>query len=314
MAGTARRVFAGAFVTLGLLVLFGAWPSGATGQAANEKQVIVTVMNLRTSQPAQGLTAAAFSVKEDGADREIVKVEPFTAPMSVLLLADNTEAFVRFGKELRTAAQSFLAAFMAGHADSSAALWTFAGAPGAVTKFLTDATKLGEEAGKLKPRDAAGFTSAKDREGKDTATDREASLLYAVSEGAKELGKRTEMRRVIVSFNAVTPLENTKVTKQQVAVELQKANVSWFAVTFADGGTSSPFRDNMMTEVLPYSGGFRMTVQDVAKLEPALKALADALTVQYVVTYKRGSGSPKEIQVDTKVEGVRAFYPHWAPK
>jgi hypothetical protein len=314
MVGMAHRMRVWLVVTAGLLLVFGMGPSAGARQAQQEKQVFVTVMNLKTGSPVQGVTAAALAVKEDGKEQEILKVEPASGPMSVVLLADNTAAFIRFGKELKAAAQGFLATFMAGHAGSSAALWTFAGAPAPATKYLTDAAKLDEEAAKLKPRDAAGFTSGSDREGKDTATDREASLLYGVSEAAKELGKRTETRRVIVSFNAVTPLENSKVTKQQVAAELQKANVSWFAVTFADGGTSSPFRDNMMTEVLPYSGGFRMIVQDAAKLEPALKALADALTGQYVVTYKRASGSPKEVVVEVKGDGLRAYNPHWASK
>lgn len=272
-------------------------------QDSRDRQVVVTVMNLKTGQPVTGVTPAALTVREDGGDRAIVKVEPASAPMSVVLLADNTAAFIRYGKELRSAAQTFLGTFMAGHAGSAASLWTFSGAAVPATQFLTDAAKLGEEADKLRPRDIVS-----------RASDAESKLLEGVYDAAQALGKRPETRRVVVSFNAVTPLETSRLTKQQIQNELQKTGVSWFAVTFADGGSSSPLRDSIMTEVLPQSGGLRLTINDVTRLEPAMKVLADILSAQYVVTYTRPSGSPKEVQIEVKGEGLRAYYPRWAPK
>ena len=43
-------------------------------------------MNLKTGNPMTGVTAADLVIKEDGKDREIVKVEPATGPVSVVLL------------------------------------------------------------------------------------------------------------------------------------------------------------------------------------------------------------------------------------
>ena len=264
----------------------------------------MTVMNLKTGQPVAGVTAAALTVREDGANREIVKVEPASGPMSVVLLADTTHAFTRYVKELRGAAQKFVSVFFARQPGSSAALWTFAGAGIPVTQFLNAPDKLTEESGKLRPVDVVERITA----------EQESNLLEGVYDAAKALGKRAETRRVIVSFNSSTPLERSKLNPQQVQTELQKAGVSWFAVTFADGGASSPLRETVMTQVLPYSGGLRLTVNEVNRLEPAMQALADVLASQYVVTYTRASGSPKEVQIEVKGDGLRAFYPRWAPK
>jgi len=142
----------------------------------------------------------------------------------------------------------------------------------------------------------------------------ERGLLQAVTDAARELGKRPETRRVIVSFNAVTPGDGSKVTRKEIFNELGKAGVSWFAVSLVDGGSGSALRDKVMVEVLPYSGGLRLTVQDSTKLESAIRAIAETLASQYVVTYTRASGSPKEVQIDVKGDALRAFYAHWAPK
>ncbi len=304
MTGMAGRIRVWLVVTAGLLLVFGVGPSAGARQASQEKQVLVTVMNLKTGTPVPGVTAAALAVKEDGSEREILKVEPASGPISVVLLADTTSIFTPFVKELRASTQGFITAFMAKNAGSAISLWKFGGAGVAVTQFLEDAAKLNEEAAKLRPVDVVDKISS----------EQGSNLLEGIVDGAKALGKRPGNRRVIVSFNAVTASEASKVQKSQVQSELQKNGAAWFGVTFADGGTGSPMRDSLMAETLPLSGGLRLTIQDVARLEAAMKALVDIVSAQYVVTYKRASGSPKEVVVEAKGEGLRAYNPHWAPK
>ena len=273
-------------------------------QGPQEKQVVVTVMDVRSSRPAAGVTASALAVREDGQSREIVKVEPAASAMSVVLLADTTTAFSKYTRELRASSQTFLSAVMTARPDSSAALWEFGGAAMPVTSFTKDAAALGQSAARLRPKEVVV----------DLTTEASSNLLTAVFDAARALGKQPEPRHVIVSFNAATSLETGKLTKQQVQAELQKAGVSWFAVTFADGGSSSPLRDSVMTELIPASGGLRLTVSSASSLEPAMKALADALAAQYLVSYKRPSGSPKELQVEVMGDGLKAFAQRWAPK
>jgi hypothetical protein len=172
-----------------------------------------------------------------------------------------------------------------------------------LTQFLTDPAALSAEAAKLRPVDVV----------RGTQSAAGSNLLEGVVDGAKALGKRTDTRRVIVSFNTLTASEGSKVQKSTVQSELQKNGVSWFAVSFADGGTGSPNRDSLMTELIPMSGGLRLTIRDVARLESNVKALGDIIGSQYLVTYRR-SGSAKDVAVEVKAEGARAFHPRWAPK
>ncbi|HXT68385.1 MAG TPA: hypothetical protein VN700_01410 [Vicinamibacterales bacterium] len=285
---------------LGLLLALGA--TAGARQSSDEKQILVTVMNLKTGNPIPGVTAANLGIKEDGKDREIVKVEPASGPVSVVLLADTTDTMKIYQNELKATAKGFIAAMMAKVPGSSISLWQFGGAGVPVTQFLTDAAALTEEAGKLRPRDVVSGVSAAG-----------SNLLEGVVDGAKALGKRTETRRAIVSFNTLTASEGSKVQKSNVVSELQKNGVAWYGVSFADGGTASGMRDSLMSEVMPMSGGIRLNVSDVARIEGAVKALADIIGSQYLVTYKR-SGSAKEVAVEVKAEGARAFHARWAPK
>ena len=273
-------------------------------QDPKEKQIVVTVLDTRTSRPVAGLTAAGLSIKEDGQDRAIVKVEPAAAPMSVVLLADTTTSFTRYVRELRAATQAFLMPFMTARADANVALWEFGGAVVQLESFTTDSAKLSEAAGKLRPRDVVSGVSS----------EASSNLLTSVFDASRALGKRADTRRVIVSFNAATAAEAGKLTMQQIQNELQNNGVTWFAVTLNDGGTGSPMRDSAMTQALPYSGGLRITVADVTRLEAAMQAIAGLLAGQYAVTYKRPSGSPKQLLVETKGEGQRAFAQKYAPK
>jgi VWFA-related protein len=313
MATTARRLRFWGFIAGGLLLVPGLSPTAGARQDAQEKQIIVTVMNLKTGNPVTGVTAPALVLKEDGKEREIVKVEPATSPVAVVLLADTTATFRNNVKELRDAATGFITAFTAKNAGSAVALWQFGGAVQPVTQFVTEAGALNSEAAKLRPQDAV-LADATGRAASRDATEADSLLLDAVVEGSKALTKRSETRRILVSFNKITADEKSRAQKPQVVAELQKSGVAWFGVTLADGGTASSMRDSLMAEVTRTSGGLRLTVQEAARLEAAMKALADMISTQYVVTYKRPSGSAKEVTMEVKGEGLGAFHSHWAPK
>ena len=303
MVTTARRLRFWGVIAGGLLLVPGFSPAAGARQA-QEKQIIVTVMNLKTGNPVTGVTAPALVIKEDGTEREIVKVEPATSPLAVVLLADTTNTFANNVKELRDAATVFITQFMAKNTGSAVSLWQFGGAAVPVTPFLTDAAALNLEVGKLRPRDVVERISS----------EAGSNLLDAVVEGSKALAKRSEARRVLVSFNKITAEEKSRAQKPQVVSELQKSGAAWFGVTYSDGGTASSMRDSLMAEVLRTSGGLRLAIQDAARLESNMKAIADILSTQYVVTYKRASGSPKEVTMEVKGEGLGAFYSRWAPK
>jgi len=304
MVSTVRRLRFWGLIAGGLLLVPGFNPAAGARQDSQDKQVIVTVMNLKTGNPMTGVTAAALGIKEDGKDREIVKVEPATNPIAVVLLADTTSTFANHVSELRAAATGFITQFLSKNATSAVSLWQFGGAGIPVTPFLSEPGGLTAEAAKLRPQDVVARISS----------EAGSFLLDGVIEASKTLTKRSEPRRVVVSFNKITAEEKSRAQKPQVVNELQKSGVAWFGVTYADGGTASSMRDSIMAEVMRTTGGLRLTVQDASRLEAAMKALADMISTQYVVTYKRPSGSAKELTIDVKGEGLGAFHSHWAPK
>jgi hypothetical protein len=288
---------------VGCTLVLGLGPLTAAPQDKTEKQIVVAIVS-GALRPVTGVAAGDVTVKEDGQERKVLKVEPFTAPMSVVLLADTTNVFVRYKKELQASSKSFFSTFMAGHAGSSAALWEFGGAAMPVKGFTSDAAELDRAASSIEPKEEVARVTSEQK----------SALLTGVFDAANELAKRAETRRVIVSFNATTPLEIGKLTAKQIQEALEKANASWFGVVLQDGGTSSPMRETLMAEQIPASGGIKLSVKDPADLEGAVKALATVLNSQYVVTYSRPSGSAKQVEVTVNAPGVLVKTPKWAPK
>ena len=209
MVTTSRRLRFWGFIAGGLLLVPGFNSAAGARQSLQEKQIIVTVINTKTGNPVTGVTAPALVIKEDGTEREIVKVEPATSPMAVVLLADTTATFRNNLKELRDAAAGFITAFTAKNAGSAVALWKFGGAVLPVTQFVTDAGALNSEAAKLRPQDAV-LEDATGRAASRTADEAASVLLDAVVEGSKALAKRSEARRVVVSFNKITAEEKSR--------------------------------------------------------------------------------------------------------
>jgi hypothetical protein len=284
-----------------------------------ERQIIATVVD-KDNKPVTGLPAAAFAIREDNIDREVLRVEAATDPMSVILLADTTTAFRLFERDLRTAPQAFFRTFMAAHPGSFAALWEFGGAGIPVQGFTSNAVLLEQATTKLFPKGSLtgidfndlGDASNPASFGQNVVA---SNLLEAVRDAARDLGKQQHTRRIIVSFNSDLSVEASTLPGEKVQDEVQKANASWFAVSLHTGITNGPLRDNVMEGLIPYSGGMRVTISDVAALQPAMKNMADILASQYVVTYGRPSGpSPKIVAIGIRGAGLKVMAHHWAPK
>jgi hypothetical protein len=297
-------------LALGTVVL------AAAPQAGTEKHVIVTVLDAQTNKPVIGLPANAFAIREDNLDREIVKVEPATDPMSVVLLADTTTAFINRARDLRVSSQAFIKQFLAVHPGSSLALWEFGGADIPIVDFTTDAATLGAAAGsKLFPKGSQnGINRAGSGSTLSGADIVASNLLEAIVSSSRQLAKRPEARRVIVAFNSDLSVEASTLPGQTVEDEVQKADATLFAVSLTEIASNGPRRDNVLNQLCPYSGGKRFTIQDIAALDGALKNVADILASQYVVTYRRPSGSVKQVLVGTTRQGLKASTARWAPR
>src|SRR5262245_17187900 len=72
-----------------------------------ERHIFVGVVNAK-GEPAQGLTAADFVVREDDVAREVLRVSPTSQPTHLALLIDDTQEFSRVLVDMRSALDKFV--------------------------------------------------------------------------------------------------------------------------------------------------------------------------------------------------------------
>ena len=282
----------------------------------NQKSIHVLVIDPKTNKAVPGAPAAAFAIREDNFDREVVKAERYTEPMAVVFLVDTTSAFVPYPRDLRESSAAFVKKFLAASPKSSVAMWEFGGADIPIVDFTSDATKLADATSKIFPK---GTLSETDLTGSAVLRGQNitgSNLLEAFVDAAKALGKRPEERRIIVEFNSDISAEASKVEGGQIQTEVQKANATLVAVSLQSRVNNGPKRDDVLDKLCPYSGGMRITINGVQALAATLENVADILANDYLVTYVRPSGSPKTVRVGLRVAegGPRASTAGWAPK
>ena len=262
------------------------------------RDIYVSVLDAK-GVPISGLTAADFTVREDGQVREVLKAASATEPLDVALLIDDSQAADPALQHLREGVLAFVER-LAGKAEI--ALITFGERPTNVVDYTGSTELLKKGVGRIFPRRGAG-----------------AYLLEAIQEVSRGLQRRKTERPVIV---AVT-MEGTEFSNlyyQNVLKELQASGAALHVI--AVGTPSSSLSDEMRNRNLVIaegperSGGRREQVLSVMGIPDALKQVADELLNQYVVTYGRPETliPPEKIQVtvnrpDAKVRAATRLPP-----
>jgi VWFA-related protein len=288
--------------------------SSAAGPQAGQQQVeplgrtvYVTVTD-KVGSSVPDLQPSDFVVKIGGKVREVVSVEPATAPLRIAVIVDdNGSGFFRYG------VGRFIEKL---HGNAEFSISEVAGQ----TQKIVDYTSDGRE-----------LTEAIARIGQRPANSDGGQLLEGVSETARDFAtKGGRGRRGIILALTVGGEEHSTLPADHVLDELRKSGAALHVVqvsssamrsTVAIQKPSALLGENMnLSEVLgegpKQSGGTRDEIVAAAGLVSGLQQLASSLLRnQYAVTYsqRQGEKTSDKISVAVKVPGVTVLAPTRIP-
>jgi VWFA-related protein len=265
-------------------------PSTSFAQA-KPTDVYVSVVDGK-GEPAHGVAAEDFRVREDGVAREVLKAAPATEPLTVALLVDDTQAASSDLQMLREAVLSFITA-LDGKAEVS--IVTFGERPTIAVDYTTDQKRLLDGAKRIFPRTGAG-----------------SYLLDAIVDVSKGMQKRKPKRPVIVVLLVEAGVEFSNRHYDNVLGELDKGGASLHVAAIGQPNSSLSDeirnRNQVIAEGTQRTGGRRDQVLAATAAPAEMSQIARDLLNQYVVTYVRPETliPPEKIEVTVTRPGLTA--------
>ena len=272
------------------LVVACALPGGVFAQA-KPTPVYVSVVDGK-GDPATGLIAADFRVREDGVAREVLKAGAATEPLTVALLVDDTQAAMPAIQMIREGIDSFIKAL---DGKAEIALITFGDRPTILVDYTTDQKKLLAGAKRVFPRSDAG-----------------GNLLDAIVETSKGLQTKKAARPIIAVLMMDDSIEFSNRYSQQVLDELDKGGAVLHVVGLGTPSVNRSDevrnRNQVIATGTERTGGRRQQVLALTGADSQMKQLAGELLNQYVVTYARADTliPPEKIEVTVTKPGLKA--------
>jgi VWFA-related protein len=270
-------------------------------QRASEARAITVYASVLDAKgvPVADLGVEDFSVREDNAGREVLKVGPATEPMHIALLVDDSEAATGAIPYMRDALLAFVEAM---HDKAQIAIITVGERPTSVTQYTSSLDALKQGVGRIFPRSGAG-----------------AYLTEAIHDASRGLGKREGTRRAIVALT-IEGVEFSNLFATQVLEALDENRVTLHVVGL---GTSTARlddemrnRNTVLVEGSDRTGGRRDTLVTPMSFPDRLKSLAAELSSQYAITYSRPETliPPDRVAVSARRPGLTVRAPQRAPE
>jgi Ca-activated chloride channel homolog len=259
----------------------------ARSQSGSTKSILVTVLDKR-GEPIPNLTAADFSVKEDGNTRQVTGATPATDPLYIALLVDTSQpppGTIPPTQSLRVGLSDFVKIIEAASPKSAISLTEFGGAAVTTVPLSSDTAPLTQHIDHLYPGQQAG-----------------AVMLEALVSAGDSLAHAPSPRRDIVSVTLGTP-ETSSLSANDVirsvyasgasvwTVEIEAVGTTSSGAVSSMGGDNTPARNVVVKTLTGASGGQELTAMSSSALRSLLTQVANALTSQYVVTYIRPDGA-----------------------
>lgn len=302
-----RRFWAGLTLCGVSALAIGATGPQTAGQRenrpTNQQRVYVSVVD-KKGVPVTALGVTDLTIKEDGASREVLKVEPATDPMQMAILVDTSAASAAAISDLRSSVKAFAAAIWAKSPDTEIALYSFGARPTLEADYSTSPTNLNRRVERL-----------------FTVSDSGSTLIDAVIEVSGGLKKRGAARPVIVAYVDENGPEfsNRRHDKAFEAVAAARGSLWVVARQGFTSATSTPEnreRAMVIGDVTTRTGGRSSMVFDGSAIKGRLSEMASQLLSQWVVTYGRTDTlvPPEKLEIRLVNQDLRLAAPRWTTK
>jgi hypothetical protein len=285
---------------------------GATGleprhqreaRPTNQQRVYVSVVD-KKGAPVAALNVTDVTIKEDGASREVLKVEPATDPMQIAILVDTSAVTGAAISDLRVSIKAFGAAIWAKSPETEIALYTFGERPTLETDYSSSAANLERRVDRLFAATGSG-----------------AYFIDAVMDAAAGLKKRSAARPVIVAYVDENGPEFSNRRHELAFESVAAARASLWVVArqgFATSTASPENRERAMVigDVTTRSGGRSSMVFDGSAIKGRLAEMAAQLLAQFVITYGRVDSlvPPEKLEIRLVNPDLRLAAPRWTTR
>ena len=241
---------------------------GAQG-GDRERTLFVSAVDDK-GEPVDGLGPDAFVVREDGRQREVLRVSRATEPIDLALMADNSQAATDDITFFRDGLSKFVAAMGRQH---RIALLGLAERPTVIVQYTTDTAELTKAINRFFSVTGSGMT-----------------LLDALYETSRGLRRRDGERAVFVPV-ITDGVEFTNRYSKDIVRELRESGVAVHAVTIGQFSYTDEHsireRSFVLDEGPRATGGQRVALLAPQALPATMERLARELSAQYKVVYGR---------------------------
>lgn len=295
MSSSARRSCTN--VALAILVCAaGSSAAPVVAVQADDARIYVTVVGAG-GNPVPRLTAADFSVRENGVEKRILGAELSTAPMSVELLTDRLGKSPEFtADQMRAGLMAIVRTLLSVNAETTISLRTFDSEAVQHVKPTSSLVQLENVIRKF-------FTNSGN-----------SVLLDALADAGEDLQKAPNAHRLVIALVAGYKGDSSTITSLAAAQRLRQSGASFWALEAVATGVSNPNRDVMLNQATRDSGGMHATVSAGTAIEATATRLAVLALAQYEIRYGAPSRtSNRRVDVAVSTAGVQVLAPHWAP-
>lgn len=267
-------------------------------RAQGERSVYVGA--LRDEKPVTDLTAADFTVREDGQNREVIRAATAPPPSHIALLVDDSSVTQPLTQDLRTGFSGFVRAFEDGQPPPAWAIYTFGDRTTRLQDYTTSVPTVLGNIAKIFHRSSAGAT-----------------FVDAVIQASAELKKAGATRPIIVAFVAEEGPEFSTETADRAGAALAESGTSLWVIplqsrTATDTATrEGRERASLIGDYSRNSGGTNRAILSRQSIVPTFSGLASWIIGRYEVVYGRPEAMvpPKRIEVQTRRKDVRLLAP-----